>query len=507
MPDNEKQFETDIESYLISPSGGWQKATDAGYRSGFRCDNEGNFIENYALDIGTLCTFVKNTQPVAWNLFEKRCKSDPQAKFYRAFQNAVDMDGLINVLRHGFKHRGQEFRVVYFKPETELNQLSLSRYKENICQCIRQWHYSPRDTQNTVDMMLAVNGIPLVALELKDQLTGQTIDNAVTQWMTDRDYREEAFQFNRRILTYFAVDLYHVAVSTRLLGTNTTFLPFNQGSNGPGVDGGAGNPQNPDGSYAIVDYESDYDQTTMNIEDVDMSQEARDRYEINRRDTIRFVGYDPFENYPIATDKPRLYSQVVNFLDDESKNDRMKLAAIIQIVKRLNQAEKLNDQVDALLNDPKHSLDNQTLINKMIDTCKKNMDIATNLARDNGISINYNNNKSAGQQTLSGKMKKLTEEGLREAKVNLFDVGTCKGMQQVAEISEAARHKQIGVDENVLSEIRDIKVQLVESMRKERDSAQERARILLRENTDLKDYMKERGLMDASGNLVGGDSS
>lgn len=147
MPDNEKQFETDIESFLISEKGGWQKATDAGYRSGFRCDSEGIFIENWALDIDTLCTFVKNTQPVAWNLFEKRCKSDPQAKFYRAFQNAVDMDGLINVLRHGFKHRGQEFRVVYFKPETELNQLSLSRYKENICQCIRQWHYSPRDTK------------------------------------------------------------------------------------------------------------------------------------------------------------------------------------------------------------------------------------------------------------------------------------------------------------------------------------------------------------------------
>ena len=252
MPDNEKQFETDIESYLISPAGGWQKATDAGYRTGFRCDSEGIFLENYALDIGTLCTFVRNTQPVAWNLFEKRCKSDPEVKFYKAFQNAVDMDGLINVLRHGFKHRGQEFRVVYFQPETALNQLSLSRYKENICQCIRQWHYSPRESKNTVDMMLAVNGIPLVALELKDQLTGQTIDNAITQWMTDRNPREEAFQFNRRILTFFAVDLYHVSMSTRLLGQNTVFLPFNQGSNGPGMDGGAGNPQNPTGGYVTA---------------------------------------------------------------------------------------------------------------------------------------------------------------------------------------------------------------------------------------------------------------
>lgn len=247
MADNERQFELDIESFLISDKGGWKKATDAGYRNGFQYDND-ILTENYALDIDTLCTFVKNTQPVAWALFEKRCKSDPQKKFYKAFQNAVDMDGLVNVLRHGFKHRGQEFKVIYFKPETELNQLSLTHYKENICQCIRQWHYSPKNN-NSVDMMLAVNGIPLVAIELKDQLTGQTIDNAIKQWMTDRDPREEAFQFNRRILTYFAVDLYKVAMTTRLMGSKTFFLPFNQGSNGPGMDGGAGNPQSENGEY------------------------------------------------------------------------------------------------------------------------------------------------------------------------------------------------------------------------------------------------------------------
>ena len=232
MADNEKQFETDIEASLTSAEGGWQKATDAGYRAGIQYDSMGAFQENYALDIETLCAFVKATQPVAWALFEKRCKSDPQRKFYKAFQNAVDMNGLVNVLRHGFKHRGQEFRVIYFKPETELNQVSAANYGKNICQCIRQWHYSPKN-KNSVDMMLAVNGIPLVAIELKDQLTGQNVDNAITQWMTDRDPREDAFQFNRRILIYFAVDLYRVAMTTRLQGTKTWFLPFNQGSNGP----------------------------------------------------------------------------------------------------------------------------------------------------------------------------------------------------------------------------------------------------------------------------------
>lgn len=248
MPDNEKQFETDIESFLISKYGGWQKATDAGYRNSFMYTSGGAMSENPALDIDTLCTFVKNTQPVAWALFEKRCKSDVQRKFYKAFQNAVDMDGLVNVLRKGFKHRGQEFRVIYFAPETELNQLAQTHYKGNICQCIRQWHYSANNSKS-VDMLLMVNGIPLVAIELKNQLTGQTIDNAVYQWKNDRDAKEPCFQFNQRVLTYFAVDLYHAMMTTRLEGSKTRFLPFDQGSAGPGNNGGAGNPARADGDY------------------------------------------------------------------------------------------------------------------------------------------------------------------------------------------------------------------------------------------------------------------
>ena len=251
MSDNEKQFETDIEAWLTSVKGGWQKATGEGYSTGFKYDELGSPIQNYALDIDTLCDFVRVTQPVQWALFEKRCKTDPKDKFYKAFQNAVEMDGLVNVLRHGFKYRGQEFKVIYFKPETELNQLAATHYKANKCQCIRQWRYSINNT-NTVDMMLAINGIPLVAIELKNQLTGQSVENAISQWMTDRDPREEAFQFNRRILIYFAVDLYRVSMTTRLQGSKTRFLPFNQGSNGSGVDGGAGNPQNPDGGYVTA---------------------------------------------------------------------------------------------------------------------------------------------------------------------------------------------------------------------------------------------------------------
>lgn len=238
MAENEKQFESNIEAFLISPAGGYTKATDAGYTSS----------SGMALDINTLVEFVKATQPIMWQRFEKQCNSDPYKKFYKCFEDAVQMDGLLSVLRHGFKHRGMEFKICYFKPESTLNDLAVKRYEKNICQCIRQWHYSEQN-KNSVDMMLAINGIPVIAIELKNQLTGQTVDNAKLQWQQNRDCREPAFHFNHRILAYFAVDLYEAWMTTELKGSDTYFLPFNQGSNGAGNDGGAGNPQTANDNY------------------------------------------------------------------------------------------------------------------------------------------------------------------------------------------------------------------------------------------------------------------
>lgn len=238
MAENEKQFESNIEAFLISPDGGYEKATDAGYTSS----------SGMALDIHTLVGFVKATQPIMWQRFEKQCNSDPYKKFYKCFEDAVQMDGLLSVMRHGFKHRGMDFKVCYFKPESTLNDVAVKRYEQNVCQCIRQWHYSEQNN-NSVDMMLAINGIPVVAIELKNQLTGQTVDNAKLQWQYDRDQREPAFWLNHRILAYFAVDLYEAWMTTELKGTDTYFLPFNQGSNGAGNDGGAGNPQAEDDNY------------------------------------------------------------------------------------------------------------------------------------------------------------------------------------------------------------------------------------------------------------------
>ena len=230
--------------------------------------------------------------------------------------------------------------------------------------------------------------------------------------------------------------------------------------------------------------------------------EVNEEYKTNRRDVIRMTGYDPFANYPIEEDKPMLYAQIVSFIDEETKNDGMKMNAIIQIVKSFNQISKINDAIDDLSSDTMKLNNNNGTIKQLADTVSKLLSGANALAKDNGISVNFNNSKSKGQNTLTGKMKELDLIGFRDAKINMYDVDYCKGMQQVAEISSKAQVDQIGFDENVIDEIQGIRRELVDALQKERDKAVERSRRLLVENKDLKEFLKEKGLIDEFGQVV-----
>ena len=230
---SEKQFETDIEAALLSPAGGYVKGSDT-------------YDAKAGLYVDTLINFVRKTQPREWTRFENVNKADTVQKFCAAFNSACESSGIFYVLRHGFKHRGINFRVCYFKPESSLNQTSAAQYAKNHVACYRQWHYSAENNKS-VDMVLVLNGIPVFAFELKNQFTGQNVDDAKRQWINDRDPREICFQVNKRILGYFAVDHMEIYMTTELAGQATNFLPFNQGSNGAGRDGGKGNPPNPDG--------------------------------------------------------------------------------------------------------------------------------------------------------------------------------------------------------------------------------------------------------------------
>ncbi len=144
-------------------------------------------------------------------------------------------------LRHGFKCYGRTLRVAFFKAAHELNPELEARYAANRLGLTRQLHYSPR-SEKSLDVTLSLNGIPVATVELKNPLTGQTVEDARRQYQQDRDPREPIFEFKRRTLVHFAVDTEAVLMTTRLAGSATHFLPFNKG-----CDGGAGNPPDPAG--------------------------------------------------------------------------------------------------------------------------------------------------------------------------------------------------------------------------------------------------------------------
>lgn len=232
METKEKNFENDIEAYLLSH----------GYVKG----NQDTYDKSRAIDMPVLISFIQATQPKMWQRYVNVYGEKAEKQLYNIFQQNVEQNGLVHVLRYGVKDRGMDLRFAYFAPASNLNEELVQKYKSNILTCTRQFSYSTQN-HNTIDVVLSLNGIPVVALELKNQLTGQSVENAKRQFMYDRDEKEFCFRFNNRFLVYFAVDLYEVAMTTHLQGANTYFLPFNQGSNGAGNIGDGGNPKCTDG--------------------------------------------------------------------------------------------------------------------------------------------------------------------------------------------------------------------------------------------------------------------
>ena len=229
----EKRFEQDIEEYLI---------TQGGYTKG----NPSQFNRASGLDEVTFVEFIKTSQPKLWDRFVTIYGDTSEKQIVDRFCREVKQTSLLSVLRHGFTDRGIKFRAVFWKPETTLNETSRIQYESNILHCTRQLHYSVKN-ENSIDIVLFINGIPVVSMELKCQFTGQDTTNAINQYKFDRASKDAIFAFKERVLVHFAVDLTNVYMTTKLAGPSTYFLPFNQGSNGAGKVGGKGNPNNENG--------------------------------------------------------------------------------------------------------------------------------------------------------------------------------------------------------------------------------------------------------------------
>jgi len=203
-------------------------------KNGYEQENPHAFNKDFALVDGWVERFVTDTQPE--KVERSMCFKSPseRLKFFTRLSNEISKRGVTDVLRKGYKFNGSTFDLYYPLP-SELNPSAKVAYERNIFGVIRQLMYSKQNT-NEIDFVVFINGLPLATFELKNNYTGQTYENAIMQYRTDRDPKELLLQ-KKRCAVHFAVDDCQVWMCTELCGKDSWFLPFNRGLNG-----GAGNP-------------------------------------------------------------------------------------------------------------------------------------------------------------------------------------------------------------------------------------------------------------------------
>lgn len=253
--------------------------------------------------------------------------------------------------------------------------------------------------------------------------------------------------------------------------------------------------------YTLTYRESDnYTNGVYSIADMEENalpkdQEILQQFEKNKNDALRLLGYLPFEKEKLS-DQPFLYSQLIGFLDssEEGNDDMMRISSIISIVRGFLQQTQIDDMIADLVKDPRNAEKNIATV-KALQQMKWNItQNITKLAEQSCISLKNSKNATKGENTWTGKIKKIKDLNLRSGQVNGFDIATCRGMQQVQEISDASIMKQLALDESEWSDMVAEMRKDNQRLRKERDSYAEINRILLQENLDLKDYCEENNV-------------
>lgn len=208
-----------------------------GYNRSFTHSNEFNSLYNKELcSIGDeVLEFIKTTQKEDYEQLVSQFESTTDSHILKTIDKSISQRGIIYTLRNGINTRGCNFDLVYFQPKSSLNQEHRILYSKNRFTVVRQLHYSKINT-NSIDMVIFLNGIPIITMELKNQMSGQDITNSENQYRNDRDPKEPLLIF-KRCLVHFCVDNDRVSMTTRLNGSKTKFLPYNKGIANPNIEG------------------------------------------------------------------------------------------------------------------------------------------------------------------------------------------------------------------------------------------------------------------------------
>lgn len=214
----EKRFQNDIIDHLES--------TSYVRRNSIR-----NYHKAMCLDPELTLQFIMDTQLKEWKKFKRVYGEKAEEKFFYRLINEIDNKGTIHVLRNGFRDVGAYFDLFYPQPNNNRNPDLFEKFSSNIFSVIDELEYEDRESGNRIDLVIFINGLPILTIELKDSFS-QGVENAMKQYQNDRDPREKLFQ---RCLVHFAMSDQMIYMATKLKGAQTRFLPFNKGLENPEV--------------------------------------------------------------------------------------------------------------------------------------------------------------------------------------------------------------------------------------------------------------------------------
>jgi len=212
---SEKAFQNDIIAHLVS--------------TGYTKRGTLNFNKSACLDPELVLKFIQDTQEKMWKKFERVYGTDVEKKFFFRLVSEIDKKGTINILRNGFKDVGCQFNLFYPKPNNNKNLDLFEKFDKNIFSIIDELEYEDREKGNRLDLVIFINGLPILTIELKDTFS-QGVEKAIKQYKEDRDSRELIF---KKCLVHFAMSDEKIFMATKLEGWRTKFLPFNKGLENP----------------------------------------------------------------------------------------------------------------------------------------------------------------------------------------------------------------------------------------------------------------------------------
>jgi len=214
---SEKAFQNEIIAHLTS--------------TGYHQRGNANYNQPSGLDPQLVLKFVKESQPSQWKKYERHFKDNAEQKFLFRLITELNKKGTIEILRNGFKDYGCIFKLFYPRPNNKKNPDLFEKSEKNIFSVIDELEYEAREKGNRLDLVIFINGIPIITIELKDTFS-QGVEKAITQYKKTRDPRELIFQ---RTFVHFAMSDEKIFMATKLDGLNSKFLPFNKALENPEV--------------------------------------------------------------------------------------------------------------------------------------------------------------------------------------------------------------------------------------------------------------------------------